>query len=121
MAPRSSLTVANWIRDSAVGSLGGINKFGSQTLTLQGEGTYTGANNIVNTLADVTLNGGTLDLDDSQTGKTQTFLPWDSWQNPYVAREPSIWFHEVFRIDGAPVDPEETNLIRHITGKVKAK
>ncbi len=29
-------------------------------------------------------------------GKTQTYLPWDSWLNPYVGREPTIWFHEVF-------------------------
>ena len=30
-------------------------------------------------------------------GKTQTNLPWDSWQKPYVGREPTIWFHEVFQ------------------------
>ena len=35
-------------------------------------------------------------------GKTQTFLPWDSWKKPYVDREPAIWFHEVFRTDGTP-------------------
>src|SRR5215211_4425553 len=29
-------------------------------------------------------------------GKTQTHLPWDSWQRPYVDREPTVWFHEVF-------------------------
>ena len=33
-------------------------------------------------------------------GKTQTYLPWDSWKNPYTDREPAIWFHEVFRTDG---------------------
>lgn len=57
-------------------------------------------------------------------GKTQTFLPWDSWQNPYIGREPSIWFHEVLRIDGTPIFPEETDLIRNLTGrteKAKAK
>jgi hypothetical protein len=54
-------------------------------------------------------------------GKTQTFLPWDSWQNPYVGREPAIWFHEVFRIDGSPVFKEETDLIRRLTGAVTAK
>ncbi len=54
-------------------------------------------------------------------GKTQTFLPWDSWRNPYVGREPVIWFHEVFRIDGTPIYAEETELIKQITGKVKAK
>ena len=30
-------------------------------------------------------------------GKTQTYLPWDSWQRPYVLTQPTIWFHEVFR------------------------
>jgi len=54
-------------------------------------------------------------------GKTQTFLPWDSWQNPYVGREPSIWFHEVFRIDGTPIYTEEADLIRQVTGKVNAR
>ena len=51
-------------------------------------------------------------------GKTQTFLPWDSWQKPYTGgREPSIWFHEVFRTDGKPYKQEETDFIRQITGK----
>jgi hypothetical protein len=51
-------------------------------------------------------------------GKSQTFLPWDSWQKPYVnGREPSIWFHEVFRNDGTPYKPEETDFIRSIVGK----
>lgn len=53
-------------------------------------------------------------------GKTQTFFPWDSWQKPYIGREPSIWFHEVFRTDGTPVNPEETELIRKVTSAGKA-
>jgi hypothetical protein len=48
-------------------------------------------------------------------GKTQTFLPWDSWEQPYVDREPAIWFHEVFRTDGQPYDPAETDLIHSLT------
>ena len=52
-------------------------------------------------------------------GKTQTHLPWDSWQHPYVDREPSIWFHEVFRNDGTPYIPEEVEFIKRMTGKVK--
>jgi hypothetical protein len=49
-------------------------------------------------------------------GKTQTFLPWDSWQQPYVGgREPSIWFHEVFREDGSPYILEETLFIKRVT------
>jgi hypothetical protein len=50
-------------------------------------------------------------------GKTQTYLPWDSWKKPYVGREPSIWFHEIFRPDGSPYKPDEIDLIRQLTGK----
>ncbi len=49
-------------------------------------------------------------------GRTQTHLPWDSWQKPYVDREPSIWFHEIFRQDGTPYRKEEVELIRKLTG-----
>jgi Cellulase (glycosyl hydrolase family 5) len=54
-------------------------------------------------------------------GKTQTFLPWDSWQHPYTDREPSVWFHEVFRTDGQPYSAEEVALIRKLTGGNAAK
>jgi len=50
-------------------------------------------------------------------GKTQTYLPWDSWQHPYTDREPSIWFHEVFRTDGQPYNADEVALIRKLTGR----
>ena len=53
-------------------------------------------------------------------GKTQTHLPWDSWKRPYVDREPSVWFHEVFRTDGKPYIPEEVEFIKRMTGKVKS-
>lgn len=48
-------------------------------------------------------------------GKTQTYLPWDSWQRPYVDREPTIWFHEIFRQDGTAYRQEEVDLIRSLT------
>jgi hypothetical protein len=48
-------------------------------------------------------------------GKTQTYLPWDSWKKPYTDREPAIWFHEVFKTDGTPYRTEETDFIRTIT------
>ena len=48
-------------------------------------------------------------------GKTQTRLPWDSWQKPYVMAEPTIWFHEVYRADGTPYRPAETDLIRRLS------
>jgi len=50
-------------------------------------------------------------------GKTQTYLPWDSWQHPYTDREPAVWFHEVFRTDGTPYSVEETAFIKQITGR----
>jgi hypothetical protein len=53
-------------------------------------------------------------------GKAQTHLPWDSWEHPYTDREPSIWFHEVFRMDGTPYIPEETEYIKRMIGTAKA-
>jgi hypothetical protein len=51
-------------------------------------------------------------------GKTQTYLPWDSWKQPYTDRQPKQWFHEIFRTDGTPYNAEETAFIRKtITGK----
>jgi hypothetical protein len=47
-------------------------------------------------------------------GKTQTYLPWDSWQHPYTDRQPAVWFHDIFHTDGKPYRPEETELIRRI-------
>ncbi|HEV7348722.1 cellulase family glycosylhydrolase [Telluribacter sp.] len=53
-------------------------------------------------------------------GKTQTHLPWDSWQNPYVnGREPAVWFHEILKPDGSPIDAEEVTAIKKATGKTK--
>lgn len=54
-------------------------------------------------------------------GKSQTHLPWDSWRRPYVGREPSIWFHEVFRTDGTPYRREEVELIKRLTGRGKVR
>lgn len=54
-------------------------------------------------------------------GKTQTDLPWDSWQKPYVDREPSVWFHEIFRKDGRPYKQEEVDLIRRLTTENRRK
>ncbi len=53
-------------------------------------------------------------------GKTQTYLPWDSWAKPYTDRQPAVWHHEVFRTDGTPYREEEAGLIRTLIGR-KAK
>ena len=50
-------------------------------------------------------------------GKTQTYLPWDSWQRPYVLTQPAVWFHEVFRQDDTPYRQREVDLIRELTGR----
>jgi hypothetical protein len=47
-------------------------------------------------------------------GKTQTYLPWDSWKHPYIDREPAVWFHEIFRTDGRAYRQEEVDFIRGI-------
>ncbi len=49
-------------------------------------------------------------------GKSQTNLPWDSWQHPYVDHQPTEWFHDIFYPDGKPYRPAETELIQQITG-----
>jgi hypothetical protein len=50
-------------------------------------------------------------------GKTQTYLPWDSWERPYVLAPPAIWFHDVFHADGKPYRQEEIYLIHQLTGR----
>ena len=47
-------------------------------------------------------------------GKTQTWLPWDSWEKPYVDREPAVWHHDIFHPDGTPYRQDETDLIRSL-------
>jgi hypothetical protein len=53
-------------------------------------------------------------------GKSQTIYPWDSWDRKYTA-EPDPWFHDVFRKDGTPFDPKETELIRSLTKAARAQ
>jgi hypothetical protein len=48
-------------------------------------------------------------------GKSQTYLPWDSWQHPYVTEQPRLWFHDVFHPDGTPYRERETEIIRDLT------
>ncbi len=48
-------------------------------------------------------------------GKTQTIYPWDSWTKAYGS-EPPVWFHDIFRPDGTPYDPQEVTLIQRLTG-----
>jgi len=45
-------------------------------------------------------------------GKTQTNLPWDSWQRPYTRDPPPTWHHDVFHADGKPYRQAEVDQIR---------
>jgi hypothetical protein len=49
-------------------------------------------------------------------GKSQTYLPWDSWERPYVLQPPSVWFHEVLHPDGRPYREREAQIIRELSG-----
>jgi hypothetical protein len=44
-------------------------------------------------------------------GKTQTYLPWDSWDHPYPA-VPKVWFHDVLGPDGRPFQDNEIQAIK---------
>ncbi len=50
-------------------------------------------------------------------GKTQTYYPWESWQHPYILRDPPVWFHEVLREDGKPYRQAEVDLIKRLTSE----
>ena len=49
-------------------------------------------------------------------GKSQTWIPWDSWQRPYVTDQPIVWQHDLFRTDGTPYRQREVEIIRNLTG-----
>ncbi len=53
-------------------------------------------------------------------GKMQTYLPWDSWQRPYVTISPTVWFHDIFYPDGRPYRRYEVDLIRQLTSQAMA-
>lgn len=46
-------------------------------------------------------------------GKTNTKYAWDTPMPN--GGEPKVWFHEIFRKDGSPYDPNETTLIKELT------
>lgn len=48
-------------------------------------------------------------------GKTQTHLPWDSWDNPNLAGLADKWFHDIFDADGVAHDPQEVEFLLLIT------
>jgi hypothetical protein len=50
-------------------------------------------------------------------GLSQTYLPWDSWDRPYILGKPMVWFHDIFYADGTPYRQREVELFRETTGK----
>ena len=48
-------------------------------------------------------------------GKSQTYLPWDSWIHPYVLNQPPVWHHDIFYPDGKPYRQREIEIIRELT------
>jgi len=48
------------------------------------------------------------------SGKSNTIFPWGSKEG---SPEPKVWFHDVFRKDGTPFDPNEVALIKKLTEK----
>ena len=48
-------------------------------------------------------------------GKTQTYLPWDSWQHPYTQNQPVVWHHDIFYPDGRPYREQEVAQILSMT------
>jgi len=52
-------------------------------------------------------------------GKTQTDMPWDSWQRPYTLRPPTVWFHDILRPDGTAYRARETEIIKKLSAAPK--
>jgi hypothetical protein len=48
-------------------------------------------------------------------GKTQTYLPWDSWQRPYVLVQPAVWHHDLLWPDGRPYREREARILRALS------
>ncbi len=48
-------------------------------------------------------------------GKTQTYLPWDSWDHPNPA-PPDEWFHDLLHPGGRPYRGTEVRALRQLTG-----
>ena len=50
-------------------------------------------------------------------GKTQTYLPWDSWKHPYGS-VPEPWFSDLLLPDGRPYRKGEVETIQKLTGRL---
>lgn len=52
-------------------------------------------------------------------GRTQTNLPWTSWQRPYVFSQPIVWFQDLLHRDGKPYRAREAELLRSLSAAPK--
>jgi hypothetical protein len=52
-------------------------------------------------------------------GKSQTNMPWDSWEKPYTKNQPTLWFHDIFYPDGTPYRAAEPAQIKAMTAEAK--
>ncbi|ESQ84081.1 beta-1,4-xylanase [Asticcacaulis sp. AC466] len=48
-------------------------------------------------------------------GKSQTNMPWDSWEKPYTKSQPTLWFHDIFYPDGKAYRQAEVEQIKAMT------
>jgi hypothetical protein len=53
-------------------------------------------------------------------GKTQTYLPWDSWEQPY-GRVPTVWFHDLLQPNGRPHRNAEVLTISNLSSQARAR
>jgi Cellulase (glycosyl hydrolase family 5) len=53
-------------------------------------------------------------------GKTQTYLPWDSWDHPDLT-PPAEWFSDLLQLDGRPYLDSDVRTIRNVTPLLHAK
>ncbi|MEO8816286.1 MAG: 1,4-beta-xylanase [Mycobacterium sp.] len=49
-------------------------------------------------------------------GKTQTYLPWDSWDHPYTT-PPKVWFHDLVQPTGQAYRNMEIMTISNLSGR----
>jgi hypothetical protein len=53
-------------------------------------------------------------------GKTQTYLPWDSWDHPETAPQ-TEWFSDLLQLDGRAYLDSDVHTIRNVTPLLHAK
>lgn len=54
-------------------------------------------------------------------GKSQTRLPWDSWERPYTLQQPTVWFHDLLHADGTPYRAREAEVFRAVARSKPAR